>query len=91
MAQNRPAARAPATVAEKFPDPPEEPASVLEPVEITAFAVLKTKRGYVPAKINITSSGQVEQVELHQPVNSLALAYEYLQGDVAMHYGRLSR
>ena len=62
----------------------------LHPITV-AFAVVKTPQGYVPMQLELDASGALLGYKpLHEPTCYEALAYEYLQGDVAFHYEALT-
>lgn len=64
--------------------------------EQVAFAVLpltrpgEDKQLFVPAKIVFDKKGTAVAVYLHEPSPYMALAYDYLMGDLSRHYSNLS-
>lgn len=66
---------------EALPRPPKPTTAPL-----VAFAVMDTPEGFVPCRLSVAAGVVVAVDKLHEPMNYRALAYEYLQGDVSMHY-----
>jgi hypothetical protein len=73
------------------PQPPEAPVPVRPAgmAQVVTFAVVEGPHGFIPVRITLDDGKEIDRVQLHEPTPFRALAYEYLQGDVALYYGYL--
>lgn len=75
---------------EETPPAPRPPSPPVEAQLITAFAVVLVDGLHTPVRITLDGLTPFKAEPTHPGAVYEALAYEYLQGDVALEYERLT-